>query len=155
MVKRVAMALAVVIAGAAVASAQSSTSTTRGQSTTTTQRPPTTVSGEGDTRPATTTINGDTGLWFVAEGDGAVVGAAIGVVRLGIGWVAEVGVLDEWRGRGIGAALTARLMREFSDRGQSKVGLNVDPLNETGAKRLYERLGFTQDRRIDFYELRL
>ena len=97
----------------------------------------------------------DTGLWFVAEGDGVVVGAAIGVVRLGIGWVAEVGVLDKWRRRGIGAALTARLMYEFRGRGESKVGLNVDPLNETGAKRLYERLGFTRDRRIDFYELKI
>src|SRR6266545_5858590 len=93
MVKRVAMAVAIVIAGAAAASAQSSTSsaTTSGQSTTT-QRPSGTattsstagtsgtstqsataqrpmMSGEVETRPATTTINGDTGLWFVPTGE--------------------------------------------------------------------------------------
>ena len=86
--KRVAMAMAIVIAGAAAASAQSSTAT--GQATTP-QRPSTTaasstagtsgssaqstaaqqptMSGDVETRPATTTINGDTGLWFVPTGE--------------------------------------------------------------------------------------
>jgi mycothiol synthase len=96
---------------------------------------------------------GDERVWFVAEGEGAIVGVTIGVLRLGIGWVAEVGVLEEWRRRGIGAALTVRLMRELRAQGQRKVGLNVDPRNETGAMRLYERLGFTRDKRMDFYEL--
>jgi len=88
MVKRVAVAVAIVIAGAAAASAQSTT-TSSGQSTTT-QRPNTTttspttgvsgatqsatsqqppVSDVVETRPATTTINGDTGLWFVPTGE--------------------------------------------------------------------------------------
>jgi mycothiol synthase len=97
----------------------------------------------------------DTGLVFVADAGGAMVGVTIGHVRLGIGWVAELGVLEEWRRRGIGAALTTRLMREFRNRGQTKIGLNVDPQNETGAIRLYERLGFTRDKRMDFYELNL
>ncbi len=88
--KRVAMALAIVIAGAAAASAQSTTSTSSGQSTTaqrpadttatsstagtsgmstqSTQQQPT-VSDATETRPATTTINGDTGLWFVPTGE--------------------------------------------------------------------------------------
>ena len=94
-------------------------------------------------------------VWLAAEADGAIVGATIGVVRLGKGWIAEVGVLDEWRRRGIGAALTARLMLEFRKHGHSQVGLNVDPQNETGAIRLYERLGFTRDKLMDFYELEL
>jgi mycothiol synthase len=97
----------------------------------------------------------DTSLWFVAKVNDALVAVTIGVVRLGMGWVAEVGVLEDWRRRGIGAALTVRLMHEFRTRGQTKVGLNVDPQNETGAIRLYERLGFTRDKRIDFYELTL
>ena len=77
MVKRVAMAVAIVIAGTAAASAQSTTTTTTsssGQSTTTSQQPSSTtqepmMSGDVETRPATTTINGDTGLWFVPTGE--------------------------------------------------------------------------------------
>ena len=51
MLKRVAMVMVVVLSGAAAASAQ-------GTSTPSTE-----------TRPATTTINGDTGLWFVPTGE--------------------------------------------------------------------------------------
>ena len=75
------------LAGAAAASAQSSTtgsgqpssqqsagstpSSTTTQSTTPAQQPTTQppMSGDVDTRPATTTINGDTGLWFVPTGE--------------------------------------------------------------------------------------
>ena len=69
MVKRVAMAMAIVIAGAAVASAQSSTTSTTGQATTTQGPSGTTATSSTETRPATTTINGDTGLWFVPTGE--------------------------------------------------------------------------------------
>ena len=89
MVKRVAMAVAIVIAGAAVASAQSSTLRRRAaehdgaaSSARRPHRPPrgpaATQSAAAaaarrpatsDTRPATTTINGDTGLWFVPTGE--------------------------------------------------------------------------------------
>src|SRR6188768_2736281 len=59
MLKRVAMVMVVALSGAAVASAQS-TSPPSTQST----APP-----SSETRPATTTVNGDTGLWFVPTGE--------------------------------------------------------------------------------------
>ena len=78
MLKRVVFVLVAALAGAATASAQSST-TGSGQpsaqqpagSTTTPQATPpqTPSSGDVETRPATTTTNGDTGLWFVPTGE--------------------------------------------------------------------------------------
>ena len=78
MLKRVVFVLVAALAGAATASAQSST-TGSGQpsaqqpagSTTPPQAtpPPTPSSGDVETRPATTTTNGDTGLWFVPTGE--------------------------------------------------------------------------------------
>src|SRR6478672_10466569 len=66
--KRVVVATVVALASAGVAGAQS---------TTTGQAPPASAPAQpapsaavpGDTRPATTTINGDTGLWYVPTGE--------------------------------------------------------------------------------------
>ena len=64
MIRRVAVAWALTLAVAATASAQSGTSgTSTAQSTSATQTDQ--PSASGDTRPATTTFLGDTGLWFV------------------------------------------------------------------------------------------
>jgi mycothiol synthase len=90
--------------------------------------------------------------WFVAQDGEEVVGAVLGVLRLDIGWIADLGVRRAWRGRGVGEALVHRAMESFRERGFTSVGLNVDPQNETGAMRLYERLGFRFDKRFDFYE---
>jgi outer membrane protein OmpA-like peptidoglycan-associated protein len=73
---RVAMVIAA-LSGAAAASAQTSTpggGQTAPQpgstATTSQQRPPTTTtSDDSETRPATTTVSGDTGLWFVPTGE--------------------------------------------------------------------------------------
>jgi ribosomal protein S18 acetylase RimI-like enzyme len=97
----------------------------------------------------------DPELWFVADAEKDVVGSILGVVRLDMGWIADIGVRQGWRGRGIGEALVRRSLESFRARGFGSVGLNVDPDNETGAMRLYERLGFTFERQYEFYELDL
>jgi len=94
----------------------------------------------------------DPGLSFVAESDGSIVGAALSVERLGMGWIADLGVREARRGRGIGGALVEHSLAEFRRRGYAKAGLNVDPENETGAMRLYEKLGFRSDRDFAVYE---
>lgn len=59
------------------------------------------------------------------------------------GWVAQVGVRPEWRGRGLGAALLGEVLRRFRDAGRAEVALGVNVNNPT-ARRLYDRLHFAQ-----------
>lgn len=101
----------------------------------------------------------DPSLWFVAELDGAPVGIAL--CRPGewgdpdCGWVAQLGVVPEARGRGLGSCLLAHALASFRARGQPRGGLEVDTENTTGAVRLYERVGLRVVERHDTWELRL
>jgi ribosomal protein S18 acetylase RimI-like enzyme len=58
-----------------------------------------------------------------------------------LGWIETLGVLPRWRRRGLGAGLLRSAFGELHARGLRKVGLGVDGGNETGAVRLYERVG--------------
>ena len=69
----------------------------------------------------------------------------------GEGWVADLGVLAGYRGRGIGAALLAHSFHTFKARGFAVVGLNVDASDETGATALYERVGMRVRQQWDLY----
>jgi mycothiol synthase len=94
----------------------------------------------------------DATLWLLAvEGD-VPVGALAAGDSGGRGWVNEIGVRQEWRGRGIGAALLRRSFAEFSRRGLQQVTLNVDAENPTGATALYERVGMRVVRAWDLWE---
>jgi len=69
--KRVAVAMVVALAGVTVASAQSAGGQTPSapSGAAASQSTPSRTSEPGDTRPATTTFMGDTGLWFVPTGE--------------------------------------------------------------------------------------
>jgi len=86
MARRVAVMCVWALAVAASASAQSGSSgTSTGQSTTATQ---TSSSSTAETRPATTTFNGDTGLWYVPTGEVLGKGQwSATVYRRGTNWV--------------------------------------------------------------------
>ncbi len=58
------------------------------------------------------------------------------------GWVATLGVLREWRGRGVGAGLVIESLHAFADAGMTHAMLGVDSGNTTGAAGLYRKLGF-------------
>jgi ribosomal protein S18 acetylase RimI-like enzyme len=88
----------------------------------------------------------------VAEVHGEIAAVITSMARADGGWIADLAVRPPWRRRGIGEALVRHVMDEFHSRGLTTVALNVDPLNETGATQLYERLGFRPDRRFDIYE---
>jgi outer membrane protein OmpA-like peptidoglycan-associated protein len=87
MARRVAVICALTLAVAASARAQSGSSgTSTGQSTTATQASSSSTAEE--TRPATTTFNGDTGLWFVPTGEVLAKGQwSTSVYRRGTNWV--------------------------------------------------------------------
>ena len=61
--------------------------------------------------------------------------------RFDMGWVNALGVRTSRRRRGLGELLLRTAFAEFARRGETRVGLGVDTENETGATRLYERVG--------------
>lgn len=100
----------------------------------------------------------DPSLWFVAELDATPVGAAVcrptEAGDPGLGWVAQLGVLPEARGRGLGTALLVHALATLRDLGRPRAGLGVDAESTTGAVRLYERVGLRVVERHDRWELR-
>ena len=74
--------------------------------------------------------------------DKQMVGFIAGDVRRteGVAWIATIGVLPEYRGRGIGAALLEACETQIPI---SKIRLCVRPTNDV-AIRLYERYGYTR-----------
>ena len=63
-------------------------------------------------------------------------------VEDGVGWITQMGVRPEWRGKGLGEALLVRAMRLFAAEGLETAALEV-AINNPQARALYERLGFT------------
>jgi mycothiol synthase len=93
-------------------------------------------------------------LVVFAEVDGRPVGVVASTVMdfEGVGWIGELGVLREHRGRGIAQALLHRAFADFSALGLTRARLNVDSENATGATRLYERVGMTVRREWMVFE---
>ncbi len=59
----------------------------------------------------------------------------------GGGYVGAIGVRAAWRGKGLAKVLLYRTFAECWRRGTTRVTLDVDAQNETGATHLYERVG--------------
>jgi RimJ/RimL family protein N-acetyltransferase len=84
---------------------------------------------------------------YVAEAGGALVGwvwvglDAHGRVDLGMG------VVDGWRGRGVGSLLMDEAVAWAREQGAHKIQLEVWPHN-IGAQRLYEKFGFVTEGRL-------
>jgi mycothiol synthase len=105
----------------------------------------------------------DPSLWFFAiypygterdgltDESGEFVGAIMGIPRPDGGWVRGLGVLREYRGKGVGLALLRHVFGEFYRRGLRIVGLGVDAQSLTGAHRLYERAGMQVAERFVMY----
>jgi len=68
--------------------------------------------------------------WFHVDGEGD-------------GYIRIIAVGNDFRGRGVGAALTVRAAKKLFAEGAQRVGLRTDEDN-AGAIRLYRRLGFRQ-----------
>ena len=83
--------------------------------------------------------------WFVAEVDGRIAGALESSYDSGEdndeGWVKRLGVLSQYRKRGLGEALLRRAFATYAGKGRAKAGLGVDMANPTQAARLYLAVG--------------
>jgi mycothiol synthase len=95
----------------------------------------------------------DPSLWLLAVADRTPVGVLTANVYGDAGWVDELGVLGDYRGRGIGRALLGEVFATFAGRGIGVVNLNVDSENPTGAADLYERAGMRAVMSWDMWEI--
>jgi ribosomal protein S18 acetylase RimI-like enzyme len=85
-------------------------------------------------------------VWFVVrDGDELAAVTRNDASVAGGGYVGAIGVRPAWRGRGLAKALLYRTFGEFWRRGTTRVALDVDTQNETGAVALYERVGMRVD----------
>ncbi len=81
-------------------------------------------------------------IWFVVrDGDELAAVTRNDAQVAGGGYVGAIGVRPAWRGQGLAKALLYRTFAEFWRRGTTRVTLDVDAQNETGAVALYERVG--------------
>ena len=91
--------------------------------------------------------------FLVAEHEGEVVGYVIAVIGQGgkrQGWLQSLGVHPAHQRRGVGSNLTARAEEFLAQEGQKEAVLTVAPEN-TVARRLYSRLGYTEIERLEDY----
>jgi ribosomal protein S18 acetylase RimI-like enzyme len=89
-------------------------------------------------------------LWFLAHKDGVLVGAALCYDYVDYGWVRQLAVRKDWRGRGVGAALLRHAFNVFYERGRRRVGLGVDA-NIVYAIGFYRRVGMEVMQQHDEY----
>jgi mycothiol synthase len=89
-------------------------------------------------------------LSFLALVQGQAVGFVTNAedeeVPLQHGYIIQVGVHPDWRGQGLGAALTIHSLQAWREIGKEAVMLHVN-VNNPGASRLYLQLGFVVTRR--------
>ncbi|MFD7999552.1 GNAT family N-acetyltransferase [Streptomyces mirabilis] len=86
----------------------------------------------------------DPALWWLAEVDGSCAGAVIARDPSERAWIAWLGVLDAYRGGGIGTQLLRTVFRLLRDRGHHSVGVDVDTHNTVGALNVYRAAGMSE-----------
>jgi mycothiol synthase len=91
----------------------------------------------------------DAGVWFLAVADAKIVGAALNWDE---GYIKDLVVHPDWRGRGLGRALLHQTFGEFKRRGLPRVTLKTDSNNPTDAWRLYERVGMSKERTYEIFQ---
>lgn len=80
-------------------------------------------------------------LWVQAFDGDRRVAVAIGREYPLVAWISQLGVVKDYRGRGLGLAILQEMFVRFAADGVRRVQLGVDAENTTGATRLYERAG--------------
>jgi ribosomal protein S18 acetylase RimI-like enzyme len=98
-------------------------------------------------------------FWFVAVGGEEIAGVCLCNPREAAdpetAWIHALAVRPAWRRRGLALALLHHSFGQIYRAGKSRVALEVDTQNPTGATRLYEKAGMRVERQYDFYEKEL
>jgi mycothiol synthase len=101
----------------------------------------------------------DPSLWFLALDGDEIAGFSLCQLRTSedptMGWVNSLGVRRSWRRRGVARALLHHSFAELRQRGQARIGLDVDAASLTGATQLYEQAGMRTFRKTIFFEKEL
>jgi mycothiol synthase len=97
-------------------------------------------------------IDFDPTLMFVVEHIREIVAVAACFDYSDNGWVRQLAVKNEYRGRGLGLSLLRYAFAEFFRRGRRSVGLIVDSQNPTGAPELYLRAGMVPVEKLVTYK---
>ncbi len=101
----------------------------------------------------------DPGLWSIAWHGDEVIGTAFGMINpednelngRKRGYIELISTRKDWRGKGVAKALMCRTMRILKERGMTEGALGVDEENPSGARHLYEKMGFRVTGRATFY----
>lgn len=98
----------------------------------------------------------DPTLWFLAMAGDEITGICLcrnqAYDNPDVGYINTLGVLRNWRKRGIGLALLRHSFGELYHRGRRMAGLGVDAENLTGALHLYESAGMYVHQAFDRFE---
>ena len=105
----------------------------------------------------------DPKLWSIAWHGDEVIGTVFGMINpednelnnRERGSVELISTRKEWRGKGVAKALMSRTMRILKERGMTEAALGVDEENPSGARHLYEKMGFMVTGRATFYRKEL
>lgn len=93
-------------------------------------------------------------LWQVAWHGDTVVGSVLNYIDPDYnqkynrkrGWTEEITTHRDWRKKGIARGLIVRSMHMHKTQGMTEVALGVDTENPSGALRLYQNLGYQQEK---------
>jgi hypothetical protein len=75
---------------------------------------------------------------MVAEVDGVIVGTGVGTGNGAVGWIGTIFLAPDWRGRGLGRAITQAIIDRLESAGARTLVL----VATADGRRLYERMGF-------------
>lgn len=101
----------------------------------------------------------DESLWRLAWAGDELVGMVLGFIRPAEnarygrrrGYTEYVNVARPWRRRGVARALLVETMKALAARGMTEAALDVYVHNPTGARQVYERLGYRRVRAVSTY----
>jgi len=86
--------------------------------------------------------NNDPSLWYVAWYKNEIIGYVLSEIRSGAGVITEVVVDEKHRRRGLATILTIKNLLNLQKRGVKKVYLDTNGEDISGARSMYEKIGF-------------
>lgn len=107
---------------------------------------------EEDFRSFANNKNNDFSLWKVAYFGDKIAGFVIGAIKNNRGEIEEVSILPEYRRKGLSYFLLVSVLQEFKNKNINIVYIHTNGENVSGARSLYNKVGFKYNK--DFVKYR-